>query len=53
MCSIISRVSSDFAFSGHCLVLRSVNRRKFVITVFVDKNTVLDQDHSIAERRIF
>ena len=39
MCSIISRVSGDFAFSGHCLVLRSVNRRKFVITVFVDKNT--------------
>ena len=39
MCSIISEVSCDFAFSGHCLVLRAVNRRKLVITAFVDKNT--------------
>ena len=42
----MSKVSCDFAFSGHCLVLRAVNRRKFVITEFVDKNTILDQDHS-------
>ena len=47
MCSIISKVSCDFAFSGHCLVLRAVNRRRFVITVFVDKKyTILDRDHS-------
>lgn len=47
MCSIISKVSCDFAFSGHCLVLRAVNRRRLVITVFVDKKyTILDRDHS-------